>query len=120
MTGEFNSRRPNPKLSFVWDVDILFRCFEKQDNNNSLSDKLLIQKLLILLLLLGAHRISTVKLFSVSNMILNDPSVTFIPTEILNHSRKGKPLDKFEYRLNTDNKLCIISCLREYLTRRDK
>ena len=101
-------------------MDVFFRCFEKQDNNNSLSDKLLAQKLLILLLLLGPHRISTVKLFSVSDMILNGLSVTFIPTEILNHSRKGKPLDKFEYRSNTDNKLCIISCLREYLTRRDK
>ena len=61
-----------------------------------------------------------VKLFSKSNMVLNDLSVTFIPTEVLKHSRKGKPLDKFEYRSYTDKKWCIISCLREYLTRRDK
>ena len=53
-------------------------------------------------------------------MVLNDRSVTFIPTEVLKHSRKGKPLDKFEYRSYTHKKLCIISCLREYLTRRDK
>ena len=65
MTGVFNLRPPKSKLSFVWDVDILFRYFEQQGDNNSLSDKLLTQKLLILLLLLGAHRISTVKLFSV-------------------------------------------------------
>ena len=78
MTGVFNLRPPKPKLSFVWDVDILFRCFERQGDNNSLSDKLLTQKLLILLLLLGAHRISTVKLFSVSNMVLNELSVTFM------------------------------------------
>ena len=39
---------------------------------------------------------------------------------MLNYSRKGKPLDKFEYRSYTDKKLCIISCLREYLVRRDK
>ena len=120
MTGVFNLRPPKPKLSFVWDVNILFRYFEQQGDNDSLSDKLLTQKLLILLLLLGAHRISTVKLFSVSNMVLNDLSVTFIPTEVLKHSRKGKPLDKFEYRSYTDNKLCIISCLREYFTRQDK
>ena len=72
MTGVFNLRLPMPKLSFVWDVDILFRYFEQQRDNNSLSDKLLAQKLLILLLLPGAHRISTVKLLSVSNMVLND------------------------------------------------
>ena len=119
MTGVL-LRPPKPKLSFVWDVDILFRYFEQQGDNNSLSDKLLTQKLLILLLLLGAHRVSTVKLFSVSNMALNDLSVTFMPTEVLKHSRKGKPLDKFEYRSYTEKKLCIISCLREYLTRRNK
>ena len=72
MTGVFNLRLPMPKLSFVWDVDILFRYFEQQRDNNSLSDKLLAQKLLILLLLPGAHRISTVKLLRVSNMVLND------------------------------------------------
>ena len=121
MTGVFNLRPSKPKVGFVWDVNILFRYFEQQGENNSLSDKLLTQKLVILLLLFGAHRISTAKLFSVSNIVLNYLSVTFIPTEVLIHSRKGKPLDKFEYRLYTDKKLCIISCLsREYLTRRDK
>ena len=60
MTGVFNLKPPKPKSNFVWDVDILFRYFEQQDDNNSLSDKLLTQKPLILLLLLGTHRISTV------------------------------------------------------------
>ena len=116
----FKLRPLKPKLSFVWNVGILFRYFEQQGHNNSLSNELLTQKLLILLLLLSAHRISTVKIFSVSNMVPNDLSVTFIPTEVLNHSRKSKSLDKFEYRLYTDKKLCIILRLREYLTRRDK
>ena len=46
-------------------------------------------KILVLLLLLGAHRISNVKLFSVSNMVLNYLLVTFIPTEVLKNSRKS-------------------------------
>ena len=92
MTGVFNLRPSKPKVGFVWDVNILFRYFEQQGENNSLSDKLLTQKLVILLLLFGAHRISTAKLFSVSNIVLNYLSVTFIPTEVLIHSRKGKPL----------------------------
>ena len=51
MTRLFNTRPPKPKLSFAWDVDILFRYFEQQ-SDNSLSEKLLTQKLLVLLLLL--------------------------------------------------------------------
>ena len=53
-------------------------------------------------------------------MALNNLSVTFIPTEVLKRSTKGKPLYKFEYRSYADKKLRVISCLREYLTRRDK
>ena len=33
MTGIFKLRPPKPKLSFVWDVDILFRYFEQQEDN---------------------------------------------------------------------------------------
>ena len=95
MTGLFNLRTPKPKLSFLWNADILFKCFEQEGDNNSLPDKLLTQILLILLLLLSAHRINTVKLFSMSNLVLNDLSVTFVPTEVLKYFRKGKTLDKF-------------------------
>ena len=56
LTGIFNLRPPMPKLSFVWDVDILFRYFQQQGDNCLLSDITLTQKLIILLLLLGAHR----------------------------------------------------------------
>ena len=119
MIGVFNLR-PKPKLSFVWDVDILFRYFEQQGDNNSVSDKLLIPKHLILLLLLDAHRINTVNLFSECSMVLNHLPITFISTEVLRHSREGKPLNIFEYRSYSDEKSCIISCLREDLTRRGK
>ena len=33
MNGTFNLRLPKPKLSFVGDVDNLFRCFDQQGNN---------------------------------------------------------------------------------------
>ena len=120
MTGIFNLRPPKPKLSFVWDVDILFRYFEQQGDNCLLLDIILTQELINLLLLLGAHRLSTIKLFSINNMVLNDLSVTFIPTEVLEHSRKGKPLDRFEYRAYDDKTLCVIACLKEYIYRQNK
>ena len=85
MTVIFNLRPPKPKLSFVWDVDILFRYIE-QYKDNCLSDIILTWKLIILLILLGAHRLSTIKLFSINNMVLNDLSVTFMPIEVLKHS----------------------------------
>ena len=69
---------------FVWDVDILLRYnFEQQEDNCLLSEIILTQKFIVLLLLLGAPRLSTIKLFSINNIVLNDLSVTFLPTEVL-------------------------------------
>ena len=68
MTGIFNLRPPKPNLSFVWDIDILFRYFEQQGDNCLLSDIILTPKLIILLLLLGVHRLGTIKLFCINNV----------------------------------------------------
>ena len=46
--------------------------------------------------------------------------MTFIPTEVHKHSRKGKPLDKVEYRAHEDKTLYVIACLKEYISRRNK
>ena len=117
MTGIFNLRSLKPKLIFVWDVDILLRYFEQQGDNCFLLDTILTQKLINLLLLLEAHRLSKIQLFSTNNMVLNHLSVTFIPKEVLKHSRKGKSLDKFAYRAYEDKTLCVIACLKEYISR---
>ena len=86
MTDIFNLRPPKPKLSFVWDEDILFRYFEQQGDYCLLSEIILMQKLI---LLFGAHRLSTIKLSSINNIVLNEMSVTFIPTEVLNTLEKA-------------------------------
>lgn len=52
-------------------------------------------------------------------VFLNDMLVTFIPWTVLNHYRQGKTLEKFEYRPYIDYRLCIISCLREYISSRN-
>ena len=46
--------------------------------------------------------------------------MTFILTEVLKHSRKGKPIDKFEYRAYKDKTLCVIACPKEYISRKNK
>ena len=45
---------------------------------------------------LGTYKISTIKLCSVNIMILNNIPAIPIPIDVRKHSRKGKPLDKFE------------------------
>lgn len=80
----------------------------------------LTQKLIVLLLLLAADRFSTIKQFSINNMVVNDLPVTFLSTEVLKYSRKRKPPGKFGYKVYEDNTLCIIICLKEYVSRKSK
>lgn len=118
MKGIYNLRPPKPKLSFVWDVSIIFRYFENLGENDILSDRDLSHKLVMLLLLLNGQRMNTIMSFDINQMILNKISVTFSPVYPLKHSKKGRKLETFTYRAYDKTNLCIISCLREYLARR--
>ena len=53
-------------------------------------------------------------------MVLIDVIVNFSPTEVLRQSAKGKRLDKFEYGWCENKTLCVIACLKEYTSRRNK
>ena len=39
---------------------------------------------------------------------------------VLKHSRKDKLIDKFEYRAYEEKILCVITCLKEYISRGNK
>ena len=54
--GVYNLRPSNQKITFVWDVKILFDCFSHKGENDQPSDKGLKQKLLVLLLQLGGPK----------------------------------------------------------------
>ena len=117
--GSFNLRPPLPKISFVWDVQIMFEYFRSLGDNRQISDKHLSQKLLILLLLLGGQRLNSVFHFTIDRMIISSTSVTFSPEHVLKHSKPGRKLDVFEYRAYSDPNLCVLECLKEYIHRRN-
>ena len=113
--GVCNLKPPTQKITFVWDVKILFSYFSHKGENDQLSDKSLTQKLLILLLLLGGQRMNTVYFFAVDRTTVTDIGVIFSPNHVLKHSKPGKKLDSFHYRACHNKKLCIADCLKEYL-----
>ena len=114
----FNQRPPRPKLQFVWDVKIVFSYLEEKGLNNKLPDKILSQKLLILLLLLGGQRMNTVFNFEEDSMFINTECAIFSPNKVLTHSKQGRKRDQFTYRSFPQKELCVVDTLQEYLTRR--
>ena len=119
----FNLRPPLPKLSFVWDMQIVFGicklCFRSLGDNRQITDKLLSQKLLILLLLLGGQRLKSVFHLTIDRMITSSTSVSFSSEHVLKHSKQGRKLNVFQYRAYSDPKLCVLECVKEYIHRRN-
>ena len=117
--GLFNLKPPEPRISFTWDANKMFKHFNSLQTNDKLSDKDLSQKLCMLLLLIGGQRVNTIHNYTVSRMVITDIAVSFSPQHVLKHSRRGNKLDTFTYRAyNANEKLCTLACLKEYIKRR--
>ena len=114
----FNPRLPRPKLQFLWDVKIVFSYLEEKGLDNKLPVKILSQKLLILLILLGEQRMNTIFNFEGDNLFINTECAIFSLNKVLKHSEPGRKLDQFTYRLFPQIELCIVDTLQEYLTYR--
>ena len=65
-----------------------------------------------------AQRMNTAYFFTVDRMTVTDIAVTFSANHVVKHSKPGKKLDSFHYRVYHIEKLCIVDCLKEYLRRR--
>ena len=83
------------KLSFVWDVQIMFEYFRSPGDNRQISDKHLSQKHLILLLLPGRQRLNSVFHFTIDRMIISSASVTLSPEHVLKRSKSSPQVGCF-------------------------
>ena len=130
ITGVYNLKYLTQKLSLECDVNIIFRNFKNCWSNGELLDKVLRQKPVIFLLLLGGWRKQTLSTFHIDQMIINNISVSFVSTQPPKHSRNWSKLDTLSipiwplcclcreflsWRSNrADHRQLIITCGRPY------
>ena len=119
ITGVYNLKPPTRKRGFVWDVSIIFGCFENCGPNGEFSEKVLMLFQVLFLLLLGGKRTQFLLTFHIVKMMINDISVSFVTTQLLKQSRKGSKQDRFKYDTYEKLNLCVIACLKDYLSRRN-
>ena len=85
-----------------------FSYLEEKGLNNLLPDKILSQKLLILLILLGGQRMNAVFNFDLDNMFINKEYAIFSSNKVLKYSKPGRKLDQFSYRSLPQKELCVV------------
>ena len=116
MKGVFETRKPAPKYTTVWDVSVVLRYLADLYPNETLSLKYLSYKLLMLLLLVSSQRGQTMHMLDLNNMIIDGDKYIFQIGEHLKTSKPGKSNTQVSvYAYPTDPKVCPVSCIREYI-----
>ena len=119
LTGVFNQRPPQPKYTFIWDVQVVLDYMkENWADNKIISDKHLIYKLTMLLALVSASRAVQLQHLQISHMGRLFDQYKFSYNKLHKGWRKGKPspsVNFFAYK--EDHQMCVVKCLDEYILR---
>ena len=117
MAGVYNERPPQPRYSETWCVASVLQHLACLDNQ-SVSLGQLSQKLVMLIALARASRVSTLHALSIQSMPRKPDGVQFILTRPTKTQRVGSAPKEFVLpRFAQASTLCPVVCLDEYLSR---
>ena len=119
LKGVFTKKPPQPRYAFTWDVQVVLDSIKnKWGYTNSLSDRDLTFKLLILLALTSTSRAYTIHCLDIRFMAKHAHFVQFIFGRLHKGWKSGKssPVVRY-YEYDADRDLCIRTTLDVYLER---
>ena len=117
LKGVFESRPAMPRYTAVWDVNQVLDYLKTLSPVNEISLKSLTLKLIMLLALVTAQRGQSLLFLNVDSMIDSGSSIVFRLQEHVKQSKPGSKGMVIELKSFTDPRLCVVTTLKEYLTR---
>ena len=122
LAGAFNQRPPQPRYTFIWDVDVVLKFIKSNMGNDlDLSEGDLAHKLTALLALAAAQRVSAIQHLNIDFMAKTNSQVTFYFTKLHKSWRRGKPPPELTYQAYPeDESLCVVRTLENYLDKTKK
>ena len=117
MKGVFNSRKPTPKYSETWNVDLVLDHLKALHPVADISLKALSHKLVMLLALTSGQRCQTLAALNISNMKKTEQYYLFGLEEHAKQNRPGNVLSSFCVRKYDHANLCPYLTLQHYLER---
>ena len=117
-----NSRPPQPKYCFIWNVQTVIEFIRKEwGKNQELSVKFLTYKLAMLMALTSASRALGLQKLNIRFMVKIPSSFTFNFYKLRTAWKKGKsPPSVVFHSFEEDSSLCVVAVLNEYLKRSEK
>lgn len=118
MKGMFEKTPQLPKYSTVWDVRLLFNFFRNIPHQRVLPLELLSKKLAIMIgILAGGQRSQTIHTIKVSDMVVNREKLMIPIYDPIKQTRKGHHMKPLEFKVFSEEKLCVVDNLITYLKR---
>ena len=116
LTGIFNKRPPQPRYTFISDVDVVLTYIKNDMSVNSqLSEKNLTYNLTVLLALSSALRASSIQHLNINCITKTNYCYKFYFNKLHKGWRRGKAPPAVTYQEYTqDDSLCVARTLDEY------
>ena len=115
LKGMYNLRPPQPRYSTTWDVDIVIRYLQSLGSNDGLSLKVLSQKLLFLMALVQASRVSELQALDLRYRTFRSEGVVFVMSILGKKRTAGAPPKQVMFgAFPDDSRLCVVQCLKRY------
>ena len=96
-SGFFNNRPPKPRYAFVWDIETVLNYLSKLPDNLSLPVRVLSHKLVLLLSLTGASRVSEICYLNTEYMVEFEDKYVSEFHKLTKSLRKGSPCLSVEF-----------------------
>ncbi|XP_044586107.1 uncharacterized protein LOC123266143 [Cotesia glomerata] len=114
--GVFKNRPPRPKYNEIWNTETLLNWAEALEPLHTLDQKSLTYKLVCLLALATAHRVQTLSLIKISDIIISKNNVVIKIREQIKTSRIGSLQPSFTLPFFNERKsACVATTLLSYL-----
>ncbi|XP_074034136.1 uncharacterized protein [Leptinotarsa decemlineata] len=118
LKGIYNMTPPMPKYLTTWDPSLVLRYLEGLYSHENISLEKLVHKLVTLLASTSAHRIQTISLIKIENIIIKSTVLEIkISDRIKTSGRdKNQPILRFPF-FREKPPLCVASLISHYLER---
>lgn len=118
MKGVFKLRPTNPKYNITWDPEIVLNFLSQKWPNENLDLKALSKKTVTLIALVTAHRVQTLSLIKINNIIINPTEIIIKIPDIIKTTKLNsfQPILRLPF-YNTRPEICPARCLQTYLNK---
>lgn len=119
ISGVFNEKPPQPKHTFIWDVQVVIDYIkQKFKDNRQISIRSLSLKLTMLLALTSASRVLGIHNLDINFMTKTNDQYTFTFNKLHKSWRQGQPNPSIVFvSYPEDEDLCVFNALTVYLER---